>query len=157
MGREGRIDFEDLNFERRKYDGWSAYAQSKLANLLHAKQLSKVLSGTGVTAVSVHPGWVRSNLIHFSMPVFLQDILLRPLFRLAGMLEPWEGAQSSLFALLSPEVPQQSGKYFSQLGIYRTREANRGGWPLHSPNPHAHDDGAAERLYQVSRQLVGLA
>jgi NAD(P)-dependent dehydrogenase (short-subunit alcohol dehydrogenase family) len=156
MGREGRIDFEDLNFERRKYDGWSAYAQSKLANLLHAKQLAKDLSGAGVTAVSVHPGWVRSNLIHFSMPVFLQDILLRPLFRLAGMLEPWEGAQSSLYALLSPEVGQQGGKYFSQVGIYRTREAQRGGWPLHSPNPHAHDDGVAERLYQVSRQLVGL-
>jgi NAD(P)-dependent dehydrogenase (short-subunit alcohol dehydrogenase family) len=154
MGREGRIDFDDLNFERRKYDGWSAYAQSKLANLLHAKQLAKVLSGTGVTAVSVHPGWVRSNLIHFSMPVFLQDIVLRPLFRLAGMLEPWEGAQSSLFALLSPEIPQQSGQYFSQTGIYRARQANRGGWPLHSPNPHAHDDAGAERLYQVSRQLV---
>jgi NAD(P)-dependent dehydrogenase (short-subunit alcohol dehydrogenase family) len=156
MGREGAIDFEDLNFEVRKYDGWTAYAQSKLANLLHAKHLAKVLSGTGVTTVSVHPGWVRSNLIQFSMPVFLQDFLLRPVLRLAGMLEPWEGTQSTLYALLSPDVEQKSGAYFSQVGIYRTREAQRGGWPLHSPNPNAHDDGTAERLYQVSRQLVGL-
>jgi NAD(P)-dependent dehydrogenase (short-subunit alcohol dehydrogenase family) len=36
VGREGIIHFEDLHFERRKYDGWAAYAQSKLANLLHA-------------------------------------------------------------------------------------------------------------------------
>jgi NAD(P)-dependent dehydrogenase (short-subunit alcohol dehydrogenase family) len=156
MGREGKIDFEDLNFERKNYDGWEAYAQSKLANLLHARQLSRRLNDAGVTAVSVHPGWVRTNLIGNSMPVWVQDVLLRPLFRLAGMIEPWEGAQSSLYALLSPEVPAQSGAYFSQIGIYRTREAAKGGWPLHSPNPVAHDDSVAERLEKVSFQLTGM-
>jgi len=154
MGREGRIDFDDLNFERKKYDGWEAYAQSKLANLLHARQLSKRLKDTGVTAVSVHPGWVRTNLIGNSMPVWVQDVLLRPVFRLAGMIEPWEGAQSSLYALLSPDVPAQSGAYFSQVGIYRTREAAKGGWPLQSPNPAACDDAAAARLEEVSLRLV---
>jgi len=157
FGREGRIDFEDLHFERRKYDGWTAYAQSKLANLLHARQLARRLSGTGVVTASVHPGWVRSNLIKFSMPLFLQDTVLRPFLRLAGMIEPEEGVQSTLFALLSPEVEGKSGQYFSQVGIYRTSEANRGGWPLHSPNPNAHDDAVAERLDEVSRSLVGLA
>lgn len=156
MGREGRIDFEDLHFERRKYDGWTAYAQSKLANLLHARQLAKRLKGTRIVAVSVHPGWVRSNLIQFSMPLWMQNFVLRPVLKLAGMIEPWEGAQSSLYALLAPEVSQQSGAFFSQVGIYRTREAQLGGWPLHSPNPNAHDDVAAERLDQVSRRLVGL-
>jgi NAD(P)-dependent dehydrogenase (short-subunit alcohol dehydrogenase family) len=157
MGREGRIDFEDLNFEGRKYDGWEAYAQSKLANLLHSKQLSVRLAGTGVTAVSVHPGWVRTNLIRGSMPVWVQDYLLRPFFNLAGMIEPWEGAQSTLFALLSPEVPAKSGAYFSQVGIYRTKEAGRGGWPLVSPNPVANDASVAARLEEVSRKLVGLS
>lgn len=154
MGREGRIDFEDLHFERKKYDGWAAYAQSKLANLLHARHLAKRLEGTGVTAVSVHPGWVRTQLISHSMPVWVQDVLLRHVFKLAGMIEPWEGAQTSLFALLSPEIPAQSGGYFSQAGIYRTREAGKGGWPLRSPNPNAHDDSAAQRLFEVSLQLV---
>jgi NAD(P)-dependent dehydrogenase (short-subunit alcohol dehydrogenase family) len=156
MGREGRIDFDDLNFERKKYDGWEAYAQSKLANLLHAKQLAQRLQGTGVAAVSVHPGWVRTNLIGHSMPVWMQDVLLRPILKIAGMIEPWEGAQTTLFALLSPEVPAQSGSYFSQFGIYRTREASKGGWPLHSPNPGAHDMAVAEKLDVVSRNLVGL-
>jgi NAD(P)-dependent dehydrogenase (short-subunit alcohol dehydrogenase family) len=156
MGREGRIEFDDLNFERRKYDGWVAYGQSKLANLLHAKHLAKRLSGSGVTAVSVHPGWVRTNLIRQSMPVWFQDILLKPIFRLAGMIEPWEGTQSTLYALLAPEVEKHNGAYFSQLGIYREKEATKGGWPLKSPNPHAHDDAAAERLDAVSRNLVGL-
>jgi NAD(P)-dependent dehydrogenase (short-subunit alcohol dehydrogenase family) len=157
FGREGKIDFEDLHFQNKKYDGWEAYAQSKLANLLHARHLGRMLSGSGITVASVHPGWVRSNLIRHSMPVWAQDYLLFPLLKLAGMIEPRDGAQSSLYALLAPEVESLSGSYFSQVGIYRSREAARGGWPLHSPNPAAHDDAAAERLYQVSRQSVGLA
>jgi NAD(P)-dependent dehydrogenase (short-subunit alcohol dehydrogenase family) len=156
MGREGRIDFDDLHFERRKYDGWMAYAQSKLANLLHARHLATRLSGSGIVAVSLHPGWVRTNLIRSSMPVWVQDILLRPFLRLAGMIEPWEGAQTTLYALLSPEVASQGGAFFSQLGMYRDKAANKGGWPLRSPSPHAHDDDAAARLDAVSRALVGL-
>lgn len=156
MGRRGTIDLDDLHFERRKYDGWEAYAQSKLANVLHARQLAKRLTGTGVTAVSVHPGWVRTRLIRSSMPVWAQDLVLRPFLRMAGMIEPWEGAQTTLYALLSPDVPAHPGAYFSQLGLYRDKAANGGGWPLRSPNPQAHDDGLAERLDAVSRKLVGL-
>ena len=157
MGREGRIDFDDLHFEQRKYDGWTAYAQSKLANVLHAKQLAKRLEGSGVTAVSVHPGWVRTNLMRFSMPLWAQDIVLKPFLRLAGMIEPWEGAQTTLYALLAPEAEAHSGAFFSQVGIYRDKASNKGGWPMRSPNPHAHDASVAERLDLVSRQLVGLA
>jgi NAD(P)-dependent dehydrogenase (short-subunit alcohol dehydrogenase family) len=155
QGREGRIDFDDLHFERRPYDGWEAYAQSKLANVLHAKSLARRLAGTGITTASVHPGWVRTNLIRNSMPVWVQDVLLRPFLRLGGMIEPWEGAQTSLYALLAPEVEAQSGAYFSQTGFYRETSANRGGWPLRSPNPQAEDEAVAERLDQVSRVLVG--
>jgi retinol dehydrogenase-13 len=54
-------------------------------------------------------------------------------------------------------VESHSGAYFSQLGFYREKSAQNGGWPLRSPNPHAHDDAAVERLDQVSRTLVGLA
>lgn len=156
MGRKGHVDFEDLQFERRKYDGWEAYAQSKLANLLHARQLGKRLAGSGVTVASVHPGWVRTNLMRSSMPVWVQDYLLRPVLQLAGMIEPWEGAQTTLFALLSPDVPKHNGAYFSQLGRYRDKSANRGGWPLVSPNPEANDDAVAARLDAESRKLVGL-
>lgn len=156
QGRKGFIHFDDLHFETRRYDGWEAYAQSKLANVLHAKTLAKRLSGTGVLAVSVHPGWVRTRLMRSSMPLWVQDILLRPFFRMAGMIEPWEGTQSSLYALLSPEVSQHPGAFFSQVGWYREKSANQGGWPLRSPNPQAHDDSIAERLEHVSRTLVGL-
>jgi len=156
VGRKGVIDFDDLQFDRRPYDSWAAYAQSKLANLLQAKELAARLAGTGVTAVSVHPGWVRTRLLRSSMPLWAQDTLLRPILRMAGMLEPWEGAQSTLHALLSPEVPEHSGAFFSQIGWYRDKRANRGGWPLRSPNPQAHEPGVEVRLAEVSRRLVGL-
>ncbi|MEM9695999.1 MAG: SDR family oxidoreductase [Myxococcota bacterium] len=156
MGREGELVFDDLHFDRRPYDGWRAYAQSKLANLLHAKGLAKRYGEAGLTAVSVHPGWVRTQLARHSMPVWVQDYLLRPVFGLMGMIEPWDGAQTTLYALLSPEMPQHNGGYFSQLGIYRDKAANKGGWPLRSPSPHAHDDAAVDRLWSVSADLVGL-
>ena len=157
QGREGKIDFSDLSFEHRKYDGWAAYAQAKLANLMHAKHLAKILDGTGVTVASVHPGWVRTNLVRTWMPLWVQNILLKPVLSMAGMMEPWEGAQTTLYVLLSPEIQKHNGSYFSQKGFYRTREAQKGGWPLTSPNPHANDEVAAEKLYQLSLNLVGLS
>ena len=157
MGKEGRIDFDDLQFERRPYDGWTSYAQSKLANVLQARQLATRLAGTGVTAVSVHPGWVRTNLIRNSMPTWVQDFLLRPFLAAMGMIEPWQGAQTTLFALLSADVPANAGAFYSQTGTYRDKQANVGGWPLRSPNPNAHRDVDAARLDDVSRRLVGLA
>lgn len=155
MGREGEIDLEDLNFARRGYDGWKAYAQSKLANVLHARHLAKRLGGSGITPVSVHPGWVRTRLIRATAPLWVQNVL-RPVLALMGMIEPWEGAQTTLHAVLAPSVDAHPGAYFSQLGIYRDRSKNAGGWPLVSPNPHAHDDQLADALDRTSRRLVGL-
>ena len=157
MGREGKIDLDDLFFEKREYDGWEAYAQSKLANLLHARALGKRLEGSGVTAVSVHPGWVRANLARHSMPVWVQNYVLRPFFGLMGMIEPWVGAQSSLYAALADDVSEHGGAYYSQTGVYREKSCNKGGWPMKSPNPAANDDATADALFEKSRTLVGLA
>ncbi len=156
MGREGEVDLADLHFKRRRYDGWKAYAQSKLANVLHAKKLAEVLQGSGVTAVSVHPGWVRTRLARNTLPLWVQNVVLRPALHLMGMIEPWEGAQTTLYAVLEASVETHSGEFFSQLGIYRDKSANSGGWPLRSPNPHAHDGALADALHEKSRELVGL-
>lgn len=154
MGREGRIDLDDLHFERRKYDGWEAYAQSKLANVLHARGLAKRLEGSGVTAVSLHPGWVRTNLARHSMPLWVQNTVMKPMLRMMGMIEPWEGAQTSLYAALGDDVPEHPGAFFSQLGMYRDKSANKGGWPLRSPNPQAHDDALVEAFWAKSEAAV---
>jgi NAD(P)-dependent dehydrogenase (short-subunit alcohol dehydrogenase family) len=153
----GEIYLDDLNFEKRPYDRNLAYTQSKLANVLHALDLSRRLEGTGVSAFSVHPGWIRSNLAQHIMPVWVQNVVMRPFSGLLGMVSWDEGAQTTLHCLLDDEVPQHSGEYFSQMSIlYPNKENRPGGWPMPSPNPHAHDKELAEKLYHVSLEMVGI-
>ena len=51
----GPINWDDINWEKN-YDKVKAYAQSKLANIMHAKELARRLEGTGITTYSLHPG-----------------------------------------------------------------------------------------------------
>lgn len=60
MGDSIKVD--DLHFKNRSYRAWSSYGESKLANLLFAKSLSDKLGDTHVSAVSIHPGVIRTNL-----------------------------------------------------------------------------------------------
>ena len=64
LHRGGVIDFDDLNWRRRRYDAWGAYRQSKLANLLFTLELARRLqsSGSSVRANAAHPGYARTNL-----------------------------------------------------------------------------------------------
>ncbi len=156
-GIYGEIDFDDLNFDKRDYDPGVAYAQSKLANVLHALNLAYRLAGTGVSAFSVHPGWIRSNLAQGAMVRFLQNVLTRPFSGVLGTMSWFEGAQSTLHCLLDDDAPKHSGEYFSQNRIfYPDPEDRSGGWPMRSPNPDANDPELAEKLYQRSLELVGL-
>jgi NAD(P)-dependent dehydrogenase (short-subunit alcohol dehydrogenase family) len=156
MGKKGRIDLDDLHFETRKYHGWTSYAQSKLANLMHAKSLARHLEGTDVTAVSVHPGWVSTNLMRHTAPLFVTKLLMRPLFALLGEISPWKGAQSTLYAALADDVVQHNGRYYAQSMRGAGKEHGKGGWPMVSPNEDANDDELAEKLWVRSRELVGL-
>jgi len=156
-GRPATVELEDLHFERRPYDGLAAYAQSKLAIVLHAKELARRLDGTGVSVFSVHPGWIRSNLVQHTAPTWVQNVLLRPFGRFIGMMSAEDGAQTTLHCLLDDDAPGHSGAFYSQNSILYPRHADRkGGWPMRSPNPMAHDVELARRLYEKSRELVGL-
>ncbi len=154
------IDFEDLHFDRKPYSAMAAYSQSKLANVLHAKELARRLEGADVTACSVHPGWIRSNFGAEIMPGWLRGAMnlgLRPFSGFLGIMSPYDGAQTTLHCLLDDDAPKHNGAYFSQNSIlYPNREDRPGGWPMRSPNPQAHDPEIASRLYEVSVELVGL-
>jgi NAD(P)-dependent dehydrogenase (short-subunit alcohol dehydrogenase family) len=156
-GKGGKIHLDDLNYEKRPYDGVEAYSQSKLANVLHALDLSRRLAGTQVTAVSVHPGWIRSNLIKHTAPTWVQNVLLKPFSGLLTMMSAEDGAQTTLHCLLDDDVPRHSGEYYSQNSILYPDKSNRaGGWPMSSPNPHARDTELARQLGDASSRLVGL-
>ncbi|MCE7735061.1 MAG: SDR family oxidoreductase [Candidatus Heimdallarchaeota archaeon] len=157
-GKGGKIFFDDFNFEKQPYDREVAYSQSKLANILHASELARRLEGSGVSAFSVHPGWIRSNLARHALPggVFIQNVLMRPFARFLGTMSPFDGAQTTLHCLLDDDAPEHNGKFFSQTSIlYPNKENKAGSWPMESPNPNAKDPEQAKKLYDISLKLVG--
>ncbi|HKV06392.1 MAG TPA: SDR family oxidoreductase [Candidatus Acidoferrales bacterium] len=107
--RRSRLDMNDLQFERRKFNGFSAYGQSKLLMNAFTFELASRLKGTGVTANCLHPGVVKTNIFPTKVPLVFKIILavMRPF-----MLSPKEGAQVSLYLATSPDVAKVSGEYF---------------------------------------------
>jgi NAD(P)-dependent dehydrogenase (short-subunit alcohol dehydrogenase family) len=160
QGIYGVIVFDDLNFDKREYHAGEAYANSKLAIVLHALDLARRLEGTGVSAFSVHPGWIRSNLVAGSRGAvgrFIQNVLMRPFAGALGTMSWFEGAQTSLHCLLDDDAPKHSGEYYSQNSVFYPNPEDRpGGWPMSSPNPKAHDTELAEKLYHSSLEFVSL-
>ena len=151
------VNLEDINFKKRDYSPFGAYAEAKVATNLYAMELGERLKDAGVSAFSVHPGWARSNFgsgARFPMNVLLT--MMRPLTRTMSDSSE-ESAQTSLHCLLSDDAPNYSGAYFSQSSVlYRDPGTRDGGWPLESPNPNAKNMDTAKKLVELSYELVGL-
>jgi NAD(P)-dependent dehydrogenase (short-subunit alcohol dehydrogenase family) len=131
------IDFDDLQ-AAKAYHPWHVYGQSKLANILFTRELSRRLDGTGVTANSLHPGFVNSGFARdlAGFQKFALNIL-RPF----AMISPQQGARTPVYLASSPQVEGLSGRYYN-----KRRPA--------SPSPAARDDAAARRLWEVSVDLT---
>jgi NAD(P)-dependent dehydrogenase (short-subunit alcohol dehydrogenase family) len=148
--RSGRIDFDDLNWERRRYRRWPAYGQSKLANLLFTAELQRRLTAAGspVKAVAAHPGLVNTPIYQHDGPRRLADVAWAPLLRLAAQ-DADHGALPILFAAVA-DVPGDS------FAGPRHLAHMRGGAELISRSAAARDPGLARRLWTVSEQLTGV-
>ncbi len=150
------VHLEDLNFNARKFNNFAAYAEAKVAVTLYAMELAKRLEGIGVTAVSVHPGWARSNFGGKGLIMRIMRVVMLPLHPFITESNE-EAAQTSLHCLLSDDVPKHSGAYFSQRSVlYRDKACKNGGWPMTSPNPNAKNMDTAKKLVNLSYKLVGL-
>ncbi|MDE0322604.1 MAG: SDR family NAD(P)-dependent oxidoreductase [Candidatus Poribacteria bacterium] len=150
------VHLEDLNFNTRQFNNFAAYAEAKVAVTLYAMELAKRLEDTGVTAVSVHPGWARSNFGGTGLITRIMKVVMLPLNPFITESNE-EASQTSLHCLLSDDVPKHSGAYFSQRSVlYRDKECKNGGWPMTSPNPNAKNMDTAKKLVDLSYKLVGL-
>ena len=154
MHEKGHIDLKDLNFEKRKYNRFEAYYQSKLAQILYSRHQAKLLKDNEVTVVSIHPGWVQTPLIKHTLPVFFQNVLLYPFLKMSGMVNTWLGAQTTLFCLLDESIKNNSGKFYSQTGIYKDKESRKGGWPMKCPNNEVYNDSLCEDLYNQTKLII---
>lgn len=135
----GTIDFDDLQSERR-YVGFRAYAQSKLANVMFTYALARRLAGTRVTVNAVHPGPTASG---FGGQYRGFGGLVMKVARLF-MRSIEKGARTIVFLASSPEVEGKTGGYWAD------------DQPIRSIK-ESYDEARQERLWQVSEQLAGLA
>lgn len=147
--RQGRIDFDDLNWERRDYKPWRAYGQSKLANLLFTLELARRLTANGsdVRAFAAHPGYAATNLQGHTGKQ-LQHMIMGAFNKVIAQSDA-QGALPTLYAA-SQDLP--SGSYVGPNGLGEQR-----GYPtLVGRTTAASDPGAARRLWDVSEQLTGV-
>jgi NAD(P)-dependent dehydrogenase (short-subunit alcohol dehydrogenase family) len=103
--------FDDISFERRDYDPWLAYGQSKTANILFAVGASARWAADGITANAVHPGAILTGLSRHLPDAYLRDLEARiPRFKTAE-----QGAATSVFAAVSPLLNGVGGRYFEDV------------------------------------------
>jgi len=136
--RAARLDFDDLQFQYG-YNGWDAYARTKLANVLFTYELARRLEGTGVTANALHPGLVRSGFGRnngTAMRAFMTAVQLSPF-----AVSVRRGARTQIYLASSPEVQQRSGRYF---GACRERRSSK----------PSYDVETQRRLWQASEELI---
>ncbi|KAJ6650011.1 Retinol dehydrogenase 13 [Pseudolycoriella hygida] len=140
----GTINTADLNSDET-YDEADAYNQSKLANILFANELSRKLTGTGVTVNSVHPGIVDTDIIrHMKFyKSWIAQIFVRP-FVWPFLKNPKSGAQTVIALALDPELEKTSGQYFCDLKPHNISKA-------------ATNQNTAEWLWKVSEKWTGVS
>ncbi|KAF2306135.1 hypothetical protein GH714_013117 [Hevea brasiliensis] len=138
--RDG-INFDKIN-NKRSYSDKKAYGQSKLANILHAKELTRHFQeeGVNITANAVHPGLIMTNLMRYS--ALLMKIL--KFFSFILWKNVPKGAATTCFVAVHPSLKGVSGKYFADCNEIK-------------PSTFARDELLAKRLWDFSNDLISSA
>ena len=141
LHRKGAIHLNDLNNEKRWYSSRGSYSQSKLANILFAKELSRRLhtDGVNVKAYSLHPGVIQTNLGRHH-----NGLAMRIFYTVMGgsIKTIPQGAATSVYCAVSPDLQeQQGGLYFEDCKVS-------------VPSKEAEDEQTAKRLFELSEKLT---
>ncbi|TNE48114.1 MAG: SDR family oxidoreductase [Deltaproteobacteria bacterium] len=131
------IEFDNLDGSKR-YNSWRNYGQSKMANILFARHLSKKFEGTQRTANALHPGVIQTNLGRH-MGGFVKMLLgvVSPLF----LKSIPQGAATQCYVATHPSLADVSGEYFADCNIKKTRK-------------DAKNDEIAEKLWAKSEEII---
>jgi NAD(P)-dependent dehydrogenase (short-subunit alcohol dehydrogenase family) len=144
--RAGAIDFDDPQFERRRYRRFAAYSQSKLANLLFTYELQRRLEAADAEtiALAAHPGLSNTELSRF-LPGWT-----RPVAAALGQ-DARMGALPTLRAAVDPAA--RGGEYYGPGGWMEMR-----GFPTRvGSSARSHDAGVQRRLWELSEELTGVS
>lgn len=144
------VVFDDIHYQRRAYDPWSAYGQAKTANVLFAVELDRRLRERGVRAFAVHPGMIPTDLGRH----LTREAVTQIRARASGSGEPPksipQGAATELWAATAPELAGRGGLYLSDCAV-----APPAGPGVRGYAAHAVDPAAAARLWSVSEEALG--
>ena len=146
------INWDDVHWEKN-YDKWSAYGQSKTANILFAKQFDKLYASEGIHAYSLHPGGIITNLQkHIPME---ERIALGWYHEDGSLMDRFknveQGASTTVYAALAPELDHHGGEYLEDCAISKGLNLEKTFWGM---GPHSLDMEGAERLWKLSEQMV---
>lgn len=133
----GVLRFDDLMGEKR-FGGWNAYCNSKLANVAWTYALARRLQGSGVTANCLHPGFVASQFGKNNRGITGMALGFAQRF---GALSVTDGAKTSVYLATSPEVERVSGRYFHECRQTRSSSAS-------------HDEAAQEKLFGATEAIL---
>lgn len=137
------IDLDDINFERRGYDTFAAYGQSKTANILMTVELQRRYGHQGITALAVHPGTCQTNLgRHMDRSTFTTLRDMNPsTFAPENMKSVPQAAATTVWAATAPSLAGHGGAYLADCQISEAA-------------PGATDPVAAQRLWELSQEWV---
>jgi NAD(P)-dependent dehydrogenase (short-subunit alcohol dehydrogenase family) len=157
--RRAPVDLDDPNFERRAYDKWAAYGQSKSANALFAVELDRRGRGHGVRAFAVHPGGILTDLVRHMTD---DELEAYGIVRAGGALQApatgyktvEQGAATSVWCAVSPNLDGRGGVYCEDCDIAAAVPADSK--LLCGVRPWAIDAVGARALWDLSERLTGL-
>jgi NAD(P)-dependent dehydrogenase (short-subunit alcohol dehydrogenase family) len=139
---QGKIDLGDLHLSKN-YQGFKAYANSKLAIVLFTQELAERLQDTGITVNALHPGHAATDIWNIWPGKWYQALLTKIVQRF--MISSEEAAQTSIYLASSNEVKGITGKYFEKKKIKE------------KVSPKSKDRQLQKALWQLSEKLTGLA
>ncbi|RJF88417.1 SDR family NAD(P)-dependent oxidoreductase [Oleomonas cavernae] len=154
--RRGRIDLDDLNWERRPYSKWDAYGQAKLANLVFALELHRRLAASGSKTISTaaHPGFAATNLLTAG-PIMEKSAIAKAVMSLSGALlaqSSAKGAIPTLHAAMTPGIA--GGSYWGPDGPFEMW----GGAPAPAVAlKKAQSEKTGAGLWALSEKLTGVS
>ena len=141
------IVWDDPNFERRPYNKFASYGQSKTANILFSVELDHRLGDRGVHAYAVHPGMIHTELGRYMTKDDLAELMDMAKRSPSGGMPAWktleQGAATSVWAATAPELDAEGGTYLADCQVTDQHA------------PWALDPASAARLWTLSEDLVG--
>jgi NAD(P)-dependent dehydrogenase (short-subunit alcohol dehydrogenase family) len=152
--RRSAVNFDDPHFQNRPYDKWESYGQAKSANALFAVGFDQRYKDRGIRAFSVMPGGIMTPLQrHMSKEEQMALGWINEKGEVRdGFKTPEQGASTSVWAAIGDELEGKGGLYLENCAQAAPWTNDR---PWEGVMPHALDEGAADRLWDLSVETTG--